>query len=331
ISKFNFKVFKATLYAEDILPKGLYGTDLQFSNASQSYKFIFGLSTYFDFYDLSRYILGATTSEVFFPGQFNGKLQFTVFDLPSFGFQIYANGGILLPFSYNFSDGSSAFQTLAAKNPAALASTLAINMGFLLRVKKFSIALEFLVDSAINKVSYYDALYDAQRDDHNSTYTAWMTDLSSRDVGFRDYNFGFRFFMMYELQKYIHFESSYQITLTSAPGNTIPINYYDKIFFSLNLDSKDRWKVAVGYNLQLYFQEIGTSIVRAVAKDYDYFFNNLLLATGLFVQPYSMIKLNFKFGMYPDQTGSSNLGTKFMFLIYADFYPKFSINAKPKK
>ena len=65
VSKFTLDWFEAFIYAEDVLPKGIYGTNLLFMTPNKSFKFKFRISAFIDCYDLIKF----DYTESFFPAQ----------------------------------------------------------------------------------------------------------------------------------------------------------------------------------------------------------------------------------------------------------------------
>lgn len=318
----NFRWFQSLVYAEDILPKGLYGADLLFKTPAKSFRFIMRFSGFIDAYDLVKF----DNKESFFPGQFNTTIHFDAFNVSSLGFSLYFSGGLLVPFSYNFSTGTSSFQTLMGKNPASLAFNIAANTGFLLRILDFNLFLEFIVDSGINKIGLFDAFYVATREYRKNIIASWIAAKMLLTAGLSDYNFGFRFRIKYNFLKYLLLESSYQLTFSGVTGTSFDastnrfitwLRYYDKLYVKLSLDSVDRWKV--NFSMYLLWQ---TQIIPLAFSSLMNFQLSNIIYTGLKIKTHRSVDINLAFGVYPDFVNfKSPWYSQFMFDFYITIKP----------
>ncbi|HQB61381.1 MAG TPA: hypothetical protein PK899_06980, partial [Spirochaetota bacterium] len=117
IIKGESNIFEGFFYAEDILPKGLYGLSLKFMTPYSSFKFKFGIDIFADGYDFMNFDKGR---ELYFPTQVNLISEFNAFNIPSFSFSIFLNMGALFPLSYNFGSNSSLAINTIKTNPLML-------------------------------------------------------------------------------------------------------------------------------------------------------------------------------------------------------------------
>ena len=281
-SSIKTKWFEGFIYAEDALPKGLYGTDLIFMSPRQSFKIKYRISAFADCYDM----ISTYNGETFTLFQANSTLNFDAFNVSSFGFSIYLSGGMLVPFSYNPTTGESLFNQMIAANSSALATGISAETGFLIRLYKLSFFSEFIFDSGLNKIGLFDSLYIAQRENHVSMITTWMNTMIERPVSIYDYNFGLRIRFKYNLLKHVLFNTAYQITVPA---------YYDKFYFKLVLDSLDKWKV----NLAFYTEWVISKIVLGIISYRDLQENNVFYL-GFKISPYKGFDINLAGGIYPD-------------------------------
>lgn len=304
---FKTKLLDGFVYAEDVLPKGLYGTDLIFKTPNNIMKSKFRLSMFIDCYDfLSHYY-----DESFFPAQINTSYILDIFNVSSLSFSFYISNGILLPLSYNFKNSTSSFISLFNNNPFFLFSGLTGNAGLLFRANNFNLSSEFIFDSGINKVGLFDSLYLAQRENRTQTVRDWMESKSDRSAAFFDYHFGIRFMIKYNYLKHLIVQTSYQLTF---PG------YYDKFFFKLELDSLDLWKV----NCSLYVEWL-ISVIAFSAQSFEYFQENNIFYIGFKISPFPGFDIHLNAGMYPDFLHYyTNNSVKFLLDCYIQYKPIYS-------
>lgn len=314
IVNFKTKLLDGFFYAEDVLPKGLYGTDLIFKTPNNLFKSKFRLSLFTDCYDFLSYY----SDESFFPTQINTSYILDIFNVSSLGLSFYLSNGILIPFSYNFKNTTSTFSTLITNNPFSIFSGLTANVGLLFRTNDFNLASEFIFDSGINKVGLFDTLYLAQRENRTQTIRDWMESMSERSVSFFDYHFGLRFIIKYNYLKHIILQSSYQLTF---PG------YFDKLFFKIELDSLDLWKV----NCSLYVEWL-ISVIAFSVQNYEFFQENNIFYIGFKITPFPGFDICLNAGMYPDFLHYyPEQNVKFLLDCYIKYAPLFSYLKMKKK
>lgn len=322
-TRFKLRFFESHIYAEDVLPKGLYGASFSFFTPSRSFRIKGGMSTYFDLYDFRQYIYGNLEEEIFIPGSFAGHLKFTVFDVPSFGLVLYWNGGVLVPFSYNTAEGTYGLTEMISANSTALGSCLAFNSGVSTRFRRVTLSGEVTVDSDINKVGLFDPLYVTRRGNRNTIYSNWLSAMGERAPGIGDILFGMRVKLQYEKDKRVFFKMLYQIGATYDDSQIIPVGLYDKFSFILRLDSTDKWKVHVASDIELHIEEMGLrGYELAVDQNYSNLFRSIAFYTGLHITPRPGLTFHTRFGMYPsyvDQTSSF----KALLEAYISYNPEF--------
>lgn len=328
VNSYNLPFFQGLLYAEDILPKGLYNISLYFSNPSKSFKFRWGISSYIDCYDLIKFW---KDEESFFPAQFNTHFEFVAFDLPTYWFSIYFNGGIFLPFSYNFAKNTSVFIDMINKNPSSIAGAMAFNFGIQWRVKKISFIFETIVDSDINKIGLFDISYSAKRENRKTILLNWITNMNNNQISISEYNFGFRIKVRIEHLQYFLIEPTYQLTFSYTDNNNFGIFdiYYDKLYFRLIIDSKDRLKVNVSFILQWQIESLIGVIADMTQSNFNTLFKNNIFYMGLSLKPHKTVEISLNGGVFPDFSSPLS-NVKFLIDINASFKPESFGTVKKK-
>ena len=302
VTKINTKCFETFIYMEDILPRGLYGLSMKFMTPAKSIRWKLGFSVFTDTYDLIKF---GADEESFFPTQTSVNLEFTIFDLPSFGLDLYLNGGINIPFSYNFADESSKFNTLAGGvNVAALFTNLSANLGPAIRFKHFYLIPEFLVDTELNRVGLFDMMYSAKRHLKKDNIAEWYTNRMTRKDGEKvlidDFFFGGRLKLRFDDYEYVKFELAYQISV--APGNdfNISTHIYDKLHFTLNANIGDKYKVGFNFSLTYQVEKLVNAITVMTSGDYKTFLGNNIAFATIAIAPYHIVEIAVSGGIRPD-------------------------------
>lgn|GEM_PF-6845281 len=286
--KFKLDWVDAFFYAEDVMPKGLYGMDLSFMTPFKSFRFRGRTSTYIDCYDLMKFEEG----ESFFPSQFNATLSFDAFDVKSLTFSVYLSCGYLLPFSHNFYDDTSSLRNLYQENPTSLIAGLSANAGYYMRIMGFKMGLEFIVDSGLNKVGLYDTIFFVKREFRGRIIEDWLHELSDRPINMGDFNFGFRAKLGYNFKNFFFVESVYKLTF---------VPYYDNLQFKIGFDSNDMLRV----NFKLYGEwdvevlGVAFSSINAIKENNIFYF-------GGTIYPYPGINIDISTGMTPQLVEESD-------------------------
>ncbi len=305
ITRFNLDWFRCFIYAENLLPQGLYGIDLSFNTPSKVFRFEFNFSVFMDAYTLIQ----TDPVESVFPTRINAGISMEPFDLTSFGLKLFLNTGILLPFSANMYTGESEFVDTITSNPLSILSGMAGNVGFLARIKSFSIGAEFIFDSGVNKVGLFDISYIALRESRAGTVTDWLSDMSSREVSINDFNFGFRLNISYNWVNFIYFDIKYKVTFPQ---------YYDQLYLKLSIDSTNRYK----FNFDIFIQWQVESLVTSFQSTKQFQLHNVGFI-GFGLHPHKSISIRGAFGIYPDTVTASDPW-------YSKFTVDFSIIVRPE-
>ncbi|MBN2544245.1 MAG: hypothetical protein JXB50_00520 [Spirochaetes bacterium] len=294
--KINFRWFEGTIYAEDVLPKGLYGLELMFMTPFTSNRLRFRLSSFFDFYNFMKF----ETEESFFPGQFNATVDYDAFNVNFMRFSLFSSFGAYMPFSYNNYTKTSLFKTLLDEMPPAMLNNFSASTGFVFRVLRFAIQSEFVYDSGLNKVGIFDNLYMIKRELNPDYIEDWMRLMLKRGIVHTDQHYGFRVLFNFEITKFIFIDLSYQMTF---------LEYYDKIYFKLLLDSNDEWKVRFAFFTLFELEYIGVSF-----QGLSNLRKNSILHMGLTISPLTGLDIDLRASIFPEIFVLSNpWHTGFMF------------------
>jgi hypothetical protein len=305
-TKFDFGWFKANIYAEDVMPKGLYGTNFTLSTPGKSFVFKYYFSTYMDCYDTVQFSDNAVWM---MPARFDSSLILDTFNLPSFGLTFFLNGGVFIPFSSLLND----------RNSMLVSSGLIFSFGFNIRgnVKnnEFNFSLEFVKDGYLDKIGMFDLSYKMNRESYVSRMLSYYDGLSGRVTNdyFSDHYFGFRSRFNYNFLKHVNVDLSYQwgismgLTSYNVSGlgaipvpDTANIRYYDKINFKLTLDSLDKWKIPCDLYLLWAFDGVINAIGNTVVSSNAYsFFSSNSIFLGSNIHFIKGLSLFIQGGMYP--------------------------------
>ncbi len=304
ITRFNLDWFESFIYAENLMPKGLYAINANFKTPSKVFRFSFMTSAYLDTFNLIKY----TSSESVFPAQFNLGFSMEPFDLPTFGLNLFIKGGLYLPFSANLYTQTSKFSDMLSRNPASLLTGIASAVGFKARVKSFSILAQFIIDAGVNKIDLYDLTYIALRESQTQKISNWLDSMGTRQLAITDFNFGFKTSLLYQWLDFVHLELSYRISF--------PV-YYDKMYIKISIDSKDRYKFNFDIFLQWQIESLASSFVNT-----KYFQLNNVAFVGLGFHPHKSISIRFTIGVYPDTVTAIDPW-------YSKFSVDFSIIIRP--
>ena len=262
LTRFDLGWFKGDVYAEDMMPKGLYGTNFMFSTPNKSFAFKYYFSYYMECYDTVQFTENA---DWLMPAQFNSSFILDTFNIPSFGLSLYLSGGVLAPFS----------NMLNENNATAVSSGLVFSFGTYIRGNfknnEFNFYFEFVKDSYISKIGMYDVTYSINRAKYASMLENYMNSLSTRSLNdyFKDHYFGFRGRFNYNYLKHVNLDLSYQWGIAfGLITNDIPsigpvpspdvndLHYYDRINFKITLDSLKKWKVNCGMYITWSMDEV---------------------------------------------------------------------------
>lgn len=318
IIKGKSNIFEGFFYAEDILPKGIYGLSLKFMTPYSSFKFKFGIEIFADGYDFMNFDKGR---ELYFPTQVNLVSEFNAFNIPSFSFSIFMNTGVLFPLSYNFGSNSSlAINTIIA-NPLMLVDNISAAMGLSIRIKKLQFIGELIADSGLNKIGLFDLSYSAKRDRRMTDSINWLTSTGAKPISISNYNFGARVSFIVDIDKYLYLETSYQATFTYYSTIIFSKSYYDKFFFKFSADSRDKLKINLKLYLEWQIENLAVSIIDTIDQKYETILDNNIFYLGFSIKPHNIVDINIRGGLYPHFYNTTT-DMKILFDCYVSINPE---------
>lgn len=320
--KLEFPFIESQIYAEDIMPKGLYYADVNLRNPSKSFKFRFGTSIAVDMKDFYNTLMSDDDNEVFSPFDLSTQLHFTAFDLPSFGFEIFIAGGFSIPFSFTMDNSSSLFDTLMNTNQSWFTYMMNFQSGMHFSYKKFIFAWELIVDSPINRIGKYDFIRSSRNIELDNIMTNYLTRYINNYGFLSNYSLGVRLRVGYELYDWVKFLINYRVSFSYNTDYEIPFELFDKLMISLNLDSQKRWKKRVGFKLIYGLEKMVFSIKELVNQNYSVFFYNQLASMNFYFYPVSSLSINAGAGILPDY--NSDIFYKFHVELFLSFKPDIS-------
>lgn len=318
ILKGKSNIFEGFFYAEDILPKGLYGLSLKFMTPYSSFKFKFGIDIFADGYDFMNFDKGR---EVYFPTQVNLVSEFNAFNIPSFSFSIFMNTGVLFPLSYNFGSNSSLAINTIITNPLLLVDNISAAMGLSIRIKKLQFIGEIIADSGLNKIGLFDLSYSAKRERRMTDSIDWLTTTGSKPISISNYNFGARISFIIDIDKYFYLETSYQATFTYYTTIIFSKSYYDKFFFKFSADSRDKLKINLKLYLEWQIENLAVSIIDMTSQKYETILDNNIFYLGFSIKPHNIVDINIRGGLYPDFYNTTT-DMKILFDCYVSINPE---------
>ena len=294
ITSFNFGFFNSYIYAEDLLPKGLYGTNFNFMTPSKSFRLKFEGGSFIDTYDLVKFNENEKWS---IPFNAFSTLSIDTFNLPSFGLSFFLGGGIFLPFNSEITNYED-----------IILSGLNFTLGSKIRFKDLLFSIEFVKDSVLSKVGMFDFGYGFNRDKKFSLLYDYLYSTKSRsdtNSYFTDQYFGFRTKMKLDFIKYVILDISLQLGVSIKYPDHFGLDLlnkiYDKSYIKLVIDSRDYWK---NFNINFYaLWSIDSIIDSAISGNVlKSFVENDILFAGLSISPVIGFELNFLFGLHPSLT-----------------------------
>lgn len=287
----NLNFFKFSLYAEDILPKGVYGANCSLNTPGQSFRFKFDTGAFIDCYNAIQF----DNLQWTLPTDFYATFTLETFNLPSFGLSFYLNSGLFIPFNLN----TSSFTNI-------IPSGLVFALGSKIRFKDLIFAFEFVKDTKLCKVGMFDFSYTYHREKKNDLIIDYLETIKNRDNPnsfFEDHYFGFRAKMKFDLLKYAIVDFSVQLGASSKYpdhiGTDLLNDIYDKTYLKIIIDSKDRW---TNFNINFYLLWTIENIIQNLKdnKITSCFIENNIAFAGLSISPIKPIELNFIFGIHPE-------------------------------
>jgi hypothetical protein len=298
VAKVDINWFKTFIYAEDLMPKGIYGGSFVFSTPSKSFNVKLLLSAFVDCYDIVKF----TSADWYMPSKFDTGIVFETFNIPSFGLSFTFNGGVAIPFT-----------SLPVSNYSEIiTSGLIFSFATKVRFKDFNISLEFVKDSSINRMGEFDVGYNFNHANKIKSISDWYSGLSSRasyENYFTDHFFGGRLRFNYTFKKNVEVDFAYQIgasfylsPLSTAIGTISSPNYnslYDKLNFKLSLDSLDLWKVRCKFFIVWNVDNIVNSIIEMVNIQNLKIFDYNIFFLGFSISPAKEIEFKIQGGIHP--------------------------------
>nr|HPO48973.1 hypothetical protein [Spirochaetota bacterium] len=289
-SNFNFGFFNAFLYAEDILPKGLYGTNFSVATPAKSFRVKFNAGTFFDCYDAVKF----DGEKSLYPASFYSSLTLDTFNLPSFGLSFYLNGGVFVPLNSTTSNYEK-----------IILSGLNFTFGAHIRFKDLLFSFEFTKDSETHKIGMYDFGYSYNRAKKIEAIYDYLDIAENRtdpNSFFEDHYFGFRAKMKAAVAKYFALDFSLQLGVSSKYpdhfGTDLLRKIYDKVYLKLIFDSLEKLdKVNINFYALWSVENIVESIMTNNINS-SLIENNIAFA-GLGVSPMKGIIINTVFGIHP--------------------------------
>ncbi len=305
VTKINTKCFETFIYAEDILPRGLYGLSMKFMTPAKSIRWKLGFSVFADMYDLMKF---DKDIESFMPMQNSLNLEFTLFDLPSFGLDLYLNGGINIPFSHNFVSGESMFSdVVSSENVASLFTNIAANLGTSIRFKQFYLVPEFIVDTELNRVGQFDMMYSARRgqtlNSHFYRLYNWSYDHKTNNVNISDIFFGSRLKMRFDDYEYVKFELSYQASVAYSDSWSVESCIYDKLHFTLKANIGDKYKVGFDFSLTYQIENLINVIFSMTNNNFFEILKNQVAYMSMTISPWHVVDIYISGGIRPYEYG----------------------------
>ena len=98
--EFKLNFFKNSFYAENILTGGLFNTTFTIQTPAKNFQILAETSFTLDTYGI-RENFYHDSDEILIPLAFDNSVVFTIFDLPTFGYKLHINFGVLFPFTMN--------------------------------------------------------------------------------------------------------------------------------------------------------------------------------------------------------------------------------------
>ena len=323
VTKINTKCFETLIYAEDILPKGLYGFSMKFMTPAKSIRWKLGFSVFTDTYGLIKFDKDV---ESVVPMQNNVNFEFTLFDLPSFGLDLYLNGGLNIPFSYNFVSGDSKFSAAISQNPAALFTNISADLGTSIRFKHFYIIPEFIVDTELNRVGLFDMAYNGKkRFDYFYNLQNWL--YSPTEVDISKFFFGGRLKFKFDDYEYVKFELAFQASATyneDHKGNDwLQYCFYDKVYLTIRADIGDKYKVGFNFAFTYQIENLAKTIFGFVMNDFStgmMLLSNQVAYMTMTVSPHHVVDIYISGGVRPSLTGFGG---------YLGYFAQAGVTIKP--
>lgn len=310
------------IYMENVFTGGLIGFDMQFFSPYQSFQFRIGLSSTLDSYPFRKNIRNNFSQEGIFPINEQLSLFFTVFDLPSFGYELYLNAGILLPLSFQMEGNTPLF----AMNPSNLQNTLNFNIGQKFRGKNLTFSLELLFHSEYHRPALYSPLYFFTRESY--------FELLHNNKNSSNYYAGARFGLLYRLNQSVDYKmyyrpavyfrnlfqsSSSQLTEDLTKGDYFP--YRDHLLLGLTISPEKKHPFSAEFTLAFEWNTPIKSIFESTTtQNYHLLFQQMAAHVNLNFQILSIVNPGATFSLIPaSETGLPNFRGEVYLNFHIDF------------
>ncbi len=278
---YHYLFFKGSFYAENVATGGLFDLSLACMTPSENFRLSIETSFSLETYDMRKSI-GLTNYEIIAPLHFNNIFKFTIFNLPSFGYQIYASAGILFPFSLNNNDYSSKFSNLFNVKADNILRFINITIGQNWRFQDFNISADTSISSRYSKTSLYSPAYFLLRENTILDIKTWYKDntLESSTALLNDLVFSLRLGMNYSVLENITFQMFYSPGFSyEAPSS---FNYIDTLLVNLKINYNINNNIQFQYNFIVDWSEMALSIINGILNaHYLTVLDNLLVTTNL--------------------------------------------------
>ncbi|HBD93435.1 MAG: hypothetical protein A2015_05565 [Spirochaetes bacterium GWF1_31_7] len=278
---YQYLFFKGSLYVENVATGGLFDISLECMTPSENFRLSIETSFSLETSDMRKSV-GLTNYEMIAPLNFNNIFKFTIFNLPSFGYQIYASAGILFPFTLNNNDFTSQFSNLFNVKADNLLRFINITIGQIWRFQNFNISADTNINSRYSKTSLYSPTYFLSREDTISSIKSWYNSntLESSTSLLTDLLFSLRLGMQYKMLENIQFQLYY------SPGFNYDaksaFTFIDTLLMNLKINYKINKNFQILYQLTIDWPEVALSILNGVTNsDYIAILNNVFVTTNL--------------------------------------------------
>jgi hypothetical protein len=276
---YRLPFFEGSFYAENVAVGGLFDISVKLMTPYENFKISGETSITTDTYDI-RKGAGQNNYKALTPLNFDNNIRFVIFNLPSFGYELYGNLGILFPFTINTKDFSSDYLSVFEKSPESILRFINVSIGQMWRFYNFSISADPFLNSRFAGITQYSPTYFLSRHSYFSELRNWYNDKSSENSSLlSDYIFGTRLGMKYNARNQFIFKLFY------IPGinyDLKTISYIDRFLLSISASNKPDKPVSVIFSLTVDWNNPVMSIYNSAVKaDYNNIFNGLLLAADI--------------------------------------------------
>lgn len=321
---YRLPFFEGGFYAENTAAGGLFDISVKLMTPYENFKVSGETSLTIDTYDI-RKGAGQKNYKAFTPLNFDNNIRFVVFNLPSFGYELYGNIGILFPFTVNTKDFSSDYLSVFEKNPESILRFVNLSIGQMWRFYNFTISADPFLNSRFAGITQYSPIYILSRDSYFDDLKNWYSGKSSENSSLlADFIFGTRLGINYKAGNQFIFRLFY------IPGinyDLSKISYIDRFLLSISASNNPDKPVSVIFTLTVDWDNPLMSIYNgAVKADYNNIFNSLLLAAGIEFRFPGQVYTGGSFMIIPESGNKAILQN-----LNAQFYIGFNYNSSSFK